>query len=795
MNFTKRSLLMLLCVAGAALTAQATKITAWTSKATSGMNPVYVNDHWDIPTYDNQIIVNTNDIQFGTHVWSNAFTYVLKGAVLLGDPLNPANTGTLYIQPGTVIRGMPWTTGTGDAIPGGLYVCAGSKLYARGTKANPIIFTDMWDNNVPGMTAGDVNLADNRTTGAGGGAWPHGILTDGGVGKKTFTRDYSIWQPTFGYWGGVILNGRTAIAAHKDNGADVQLNRITPVTAFTDNGDYVKDEGLTFTIRYGGSDGIIDEDDSSGAFTYCQIRYNGYPLGTGGSEINGLSLYGVGRGTEIHHVEIINGADDSVEWFGGTVNSKYLVTWAYGDDAWDTDQGFRGKNQFLFAMQGTLQDVVNYDTGSGGSYKAVLGSAHSDKGMEMDSGDNDGTKRGLPLALSAWWNGTWIGQGPMDNDGVINWANESAATGTGRGWDEEKTSLQPTANSCLMLRDGACPQIYNGIFCQFRGAGIVMEYTAITNTAKTRMDSYGWIYDVCVNAGKTTEQFPTCLSPAPYNDNAYVYQGHTPGYQMDLSDCVFYDLGAGEIVPTSGPNMEKASGRETAGTKNARHLSLRWNAGATAYTLVVGGESGLTTPAGGFSDFPGLQSAFPANVNVSNTVQRIKDNNELTAVNPIGTIERYATSDYHYTKGVRNVKKIDPYPKTANVLASRRTPPEDGFYTPVNFKGAFDPTKVNWMQGWTLCDKLGLVEMHTNLTADASGAIQPVDVNSIIVVTNPAVRASSPVTGARYQILAASDVGGPYSAVGTIDEDGTQKFFVESADVAAHRFFKIQRIK
>lgn len=806
MTSTKRSLLALLCVAGAALTAQATKITGWTSESVTGMNPDYVDTTkgWTIPTYDNQIVLvsstNAGILHLtGTQVWSNNHTYVLVGAVLVGNETNPAITGSLYIQPGTVIRGMPWRTGVADSTPGGLYICAGSKIFARGNPTNPIIFTDMWDNNVPGMTPGTVTAVANQGSGytnPASAGWPHGYLPAGSQrdGYRSFTRDYSIWQPTFGYWGGVILNGRTAIAAHKEATGDPSLNWIGPVTNTTANADYVVDEGLTFKIRYGGVDGIIDEDDSSGAFTYCQIRYNGYPLQTGGSEINGLSLYGVGRGTELHHIEIMNSGDDSVEWFGGTVNMKYAVTWAYGDDGWDTDQGFRGKNQFLFAMQGTLQDVINQP--SSGTYGPVLGSAHSDKGMEMDSGDNDGTKRGLPLALSAWWNGTWVGQGPTNDviDGQIDWASE--ATGA-HGWDSYKASLQPTANSCLMLRDGACPQIYNGIFTEFRGAGIVMEYTAINNTSKTRMDGNGFYYDTCVHAGRAWNSYPAVNGPAPYTDNAYVYQDHTEGYMMDLSDCVFYKLGFGAIVPTSGVDMENASGRETAGSKNNRHLSLRWNIGSTAYTCVAGGESGLTSA--NFTDFPGLLSGT-LSPNVSTAVSRIISNNELAASNPIGTITRAAVSDYRYAKGVRNVLSIDPYPVTGNVLGSRRTPPDDGFYTPVNFKGAFDPTKVNWMHGWTLSEKLGLVEMHTNLasdatapTTDASGAVVPVSVTATIG-TYPAVRAASPVAGGRYQIEAASSLSGPWSVVGYIDEDGSDKWYTDASG-AGNAFFRTKRIK
>ena len=42
---------------------------------------------------------------------------------------------------------------------------------------------------------------------------------------------------------------------------------------------------------------------------------------------------GVGSGTVIEYVEVYNNQDDGFEWFGGTVNTKYLVSAFNGDDA------------------------------------------------------------------------------------------------------------------------------------------------------------------------------------------------------------------------------------------------------------------------------------------------------------------------------------------------------------------------------------------------------------------------------------------------------------------------------
>jgi len=85
--------------------------------------------------------------------------------------------------------------------------------------------------------------------------------------------------------------------------------------------------------------------DNSGTLSYVRIEYAGYaPIP--GSELNGLSLYAVGSGTTINHVEVIAANDDSFEWFGGTVNCDHLIAYMGLDDDFDTDNGYSGHVQF-----------------------------------------------------------------------------------------------------------------------------------------------------------------------------------------------------------------------------------------------------------------------------------------------------------------------------------------------------------------------------------------------------------------------------------------------------------------
>ena len=48
---------------------------------------------------------------------------------------------------------------------------------------------------------------------------------------------------------------------------------------------------------------------------------------------------------------VSNTLDDGFEWFGGTVNGKWLVVNNAGDDMFDMDQGYRGNLQYLFGRQ------------------------------------------------------------------------------------------------------------------------------------------------------------------------------------------------------------------------------------------------------------------------------------------------------------------------------------------------------------------------------------------------------------------------------------------------------------
>jgi hypothetical protein len=302
----------------------------------------------------------------GNVTWFRTNDYVLNGFVYVLDG------AALTIEPGTVIRGK---TGQ-DANTSALIVTRGGKIFANGTAHNPIIFT---------AEADDVTDPD----------------------------DLGIYQR--GLWGGVVLLGK----ARLNTTVDVSGNAATP--------KYEVFEGLPdaqvngqFVNRFGGS----NDDDSSGVMRYVSIRHAGVVFQPN-KELNGLSLGAVGRGTTLEFVETYATADDGFEFFGGTVNTKYLVSAFNDDDAFDVDMGYRGKNQFWFAIQ------------------------------EPGKKDNGGEWNGEPSGVAT-------GATPLANFELHN------ATFIGAG-------TNVTGNRALLIREFAAPKVYNSIFTEFGSGGISID--------------------------------------------------------------------------------------------------------------------------------------------------------------------------------------------------------------------------------------------------------------------------------------------------------------------------------
>ncbi len=137
-----------------------------------------------------------------------------------------------------------------------------------------------------------------------------------------FTSEQPKGQRKPGDWGGIILCGRA-----KNNAGEMTI------------------EGGPDALHGGDND-----NDNSGILSYVRCEFAGYPF-QADQEINGITFGSVGKGTQIDHLQVSYSNDDSFEWFGGSVNCKYLVAYHGWDDDFDTDNGFSGKMQFLLGVR------------------------------------------------------------------------------------------------------------------------------------------------------------------------------------------------------------------------------------------------------------------------------------------------------------------------------------------------------------------------------------------------------------------------------------------------------------
>lgn len=358
--------------------------------------------------------------------------YVLPGA-------------TLTIEAGTVVA---------NASNGSLCVTRGAQIFVNGTERNPVIMTSTAD----------------RATWTGGN-------------PKTGT-----WRAACNEWGNLTICGNAYISENLNPATN------TPTPSATNYGTM---EGLTAAfpgdtrIYYGGG----NDDDDSGSIRYLSLRYGGKVLGLN-NELNGLSLGGVGRGTDIDFVEVMNNVDDGIEIWGGTVNLKHFSIWNVGDDSFDVDQGWRGKAQFGLLVQGY-------------SVAAAQGSGWGDNIFEMDGAEQSDYQ---PVTTACIYNVTAIG------------CPTTPVTGGLGGCDH-----------AVALRDNARVQLRNSIFMD-----IGERLVSFDNVDGDGGLGYGYNGTLTWAQTWTTPWNVTSTVNAPANPAAF-YQSQTSGMLNEISDCVFFN--------------------------------------------------------------------------------------------------------------------------------------------------------------------------------------------------------------------------------------------------------------
>ncbi len=146
-----------------------------------------------------------------------------------------------------------------------------------------------------------------------------------------------------GLWGGLQILGQGL------------TNKCTDA-----NNCHVAAEGRPGT--YGGN----DNEESSGVLKYVVVKHAGYEV-VDGNELNAVTLFAVGSGTEVEYVQVYTTRDDGFEMFGGAVNLKRVVAVNVGDDSYDFADGYVGNIQFALtvAPSGSGRCIEGDNTGGG----------------------------------------------------------------------------------------------------------------------------------------------------------------------------------------------------------------------------------------------------------------------------------------------------------------------------------------------------------------------------------------------------------------------------------------------
>jgi len=159
---------------------------------------------------------------------------------------------------------------------------------------------------------------------------PGGKLIANGTASKpiVFTSAQNIGERDRGDWGGLVILGNAFV----NQSAKPAIEGITP----SQNYGSVAADGATPSTN---------ANDNSGVLNYVRVEYAGIEL-TPNNETNSITFGAVGNGTSVNYVQVSFGGDDGFEWFGGTVDGKYLVSFSTWDDDFDTDFGWGGNVQY-----------------------------------------------------------------------------------------------------------------------------------------------------------------------------------------------------------------------------------------------------------------------------------------------------------------------------------------------------------------------------------------------------------------------------------------------------------------
>ncbi|MFN8665664.1 MAG: fibronectin type III domain-containing protein [Gemmatimonadaceae bacterium] len=273
--------------------------------------------------------------------------------------------GFIHVTNGATLTIQPGTTIKGDyaTLGSSLFVMRGAKIQAVGTADAPIVFT-----------------------------------SSRGIGQRS---------P--GDWGGLIIIGNAR--SSRDGDVEVEGTGTDGTTVAS---------GKNYRVLYSGG---TNDADTSGELKYVRVEFAGFAPSVN-NELNSFTFAAIGSGTKLSYLESLSGLDDSFEFFGGTVDASYLVSYESGDDHYDMSEGFRGRLQYLVAYQST---VLTPRTGAG--------SVSADpQGIENDGCNGTGCTNGFdqaPFTTPVVANYSLVGTGDASTSGASGGIGMMLRRGTG----------------------------------------------------------------------------------------------------------------------------------------------------------------------------------------------------------------------------------------------------------------------------------------------------------------------------------------------------------------------------
>ncbi len=188
-----------------------------------------------------------------------------------------------------------------------------------------------------------------------------------------------------GDWGGLIIVG------------NARSNRTGRVV--------VEGPAPADTISWGNGNA---DNDNSGDYRYIRVEFAGAAAQLN-VELNSFSMYSVGSGTRMEYLQAIRGLDDMFEWFGGTVDGRYFVSYESGDDHFDSAEGYRGRNQFMIALQ--TGPRISPRPGNPGALSSEQSGFEND-GCGSAAGSCAQGFNSTPYSMPVFANFTVVGPGP-----------------------------------------------------------------------------------------------------------------------------------------------------------------------------------------------------------------------------------------------------------------------------------------------------------------------------------------------------------------------------------------------